>query len=126
MSYMSGNRAYWLARQYTDAVGAKISRDGFKVQVEADRSILEGEGEEKIFYFLPKDEAKPQDGYDEYIYAEGAWEQVGVTDVDLSEFEEVSNKVTSLSSESTDTEYPSAKCVYDLVGDVEAELEALL
>lgn len=27
--------------------------------------------------------------------------------------EDVSNKVTSLSSSSTDTQYPSAKCVYD-------------
>ena len=29
------------------------------------------------------------------------------------EFEETANKVTSLSSSSTDTQYPSAKCVYD-------------
>lgn len=28
-------------------------------------------------------------------------------------FEQTSNKVTSLSSSSTDTQYPSAKCVYD-------------
>lgn len=126
MAYMSGTRAYWLARKYIDAVGAKISKDGFQVQIEEDRSILEGEGQEKIFYFIPKDAAKPQDGYDEYIYAEGAWEQVGVTDVDLSEVEMTTNKVTSISAESTDDEYPSAKCVYDLVGNVEAELEALL
>ena len=33
-----------------------------------------------------------------------------------------SNKVTSLSASSTDTEYPSAKCVYDLVGDIESLL----
>ena len=37
----------------------------------------------------------------------------------------VSNKVTTLSSSSTDTEYPSAKCVYDLVGTVESALQAL-
>ena len=36
-----------------------------------------------------------------------------------------SHKVTSLSSESTDTQYPSAKCVYDLVGNVESILEEL-
>ena len=36
--------------------------------------------------------------------------------------ESSSNKVTSLSSSSTDTEYPSAKCVYDLVGDIETLL----
>jgi len=33
--------------------------------------------------------------------------------VKLEGFEETVNKVTSLSSSSTDTEYPSAKCVYD-------------
>lgn len=39
--------------------------------------------------------------------------------------EETTNKVTSLSSSSTDTQYPSAKCVYDLVGDIETLLAAL-
>lgn len=41
---------------------------------------------------------------------------------DLADYEEKENKVTSLSSSSTDTQYPSAKCVYDLVGDVESLL----
>lgn len=36
--------------------------------------------------------------------------------------ETTTNKVTSLSSSSTDTQYPSAKCVYDLIGDVESLL----
>jgi hypothetical protein len=36
--------------------------------------------------------------------------------------EDTSNKVTVLSSYSTDTQYPSAKCVYDLVGDIESLL----
>ena len=39
--------------------------------------------------------------------------------------EVTSNKVTSLSSSSTDTQYPSAKCVYDLVGNIETLLAAL-
>ena len=43
----------------------------------------------------------------------------------LSGKEATSNKVTSLSSSSTDTQYPSAKCVYDLIGDVETALAAL-
>lgn len=42
------------------------------------------------------------------------------------EFEETANKVTSLSSSSTNTQYPSAKCVFDLVGDIETLLNALL
>ena len=36
--------------------------------------------------------------------------------------QDVANLVTSLSASSTDTQYPSAKCVYDLVGDVESLL----
>lgn len=45
---------------------------------------------------------------------------------DTSTFEVASNKVTSLSSSSTDTQYPSAKAVYDMIGDVETALAALL
>ena len=39
--------------------------------------------------------------------------------------EDSSNKVTSINSNSTDTQYPSAKCVYDIVGDIEGILEEL-
>lgn len=41
---------------------------------------------------------------------------------DISGKENTSNKVTSLSSSSTDTQYPSAKCVYDIVGNIETVL----
>ena len=44
---------------------------------------------------------------------------------DVSGKEDTSNKVTSLSSSSTDTEYPSAKAVYDIVGDIETLLAAI-
>lgn len=43
----------------------------------------------------------------------------------LSAVETTGNKVTSLSAGSTDAQYPSAKCVYDLIGNVEAALAAL-
>ena len=43
----------------------------------------------------------------------------------LSNKENTSNKVISVSSESTDDQYPSAKCVYDLVGNVENLLSEL-
>ena len=39
--------------------------------------------------------------------------------------QDTSNLVTSLSSSSTDTQYPSAKCVYDIIGDVETLLAAI-
>lgn len=35
------------------------------------------------------------------------------------QLQQTSNRVTSLSASSTDTQYPSAKCVYDLIGDVQ-------
>lgn len=41
---------------------------------------------------------------------------------DLTLKENVSNKVTTVSSTSTDEQYPSAKCLYDMVGNIEALL----
>lgn len=43
----------------------------------------------------------------------------------LNAKENISNKVTSISSSSTDSQYPSAKCVYDLVGDIQTLLDTL-
>ena len=55
-----------------------------------------------------------------------AWERVNVQPAtDISGKQDVANLVTSLSASSTDTQYPSAKCVYDLVGDIEAALAAI-
>ena len=44
---------------------------------------------------------------------------------DLGNKQDKSNLVTSLSSSSTDTQYPSAKCVYYLIGDIESALQTL-
>lgn len=44
---------------------------------------------------------------------------------DLSGYQTTANLVTSVSSSSTDSQYPSAKCVYDIVGDVETLINAL-
>lgn len=75
-----------IALGYTKKQVEQAKREGFRVQVEQDRNILETTGEEKIFYFLPKNPQKPKDGYDEFVYANNNWEQVGVTDVDLSSY----------------------------------------
>ena len=42
--------------------------------------------------------------------------------LDLTAYQTTANLTTSLSNASTDTQYPSAKCVYDIVGDVESLL----
>ena len=49
----------------------------------------------------------------------------GITSVLVAKMETTDNKVTSLSAQSTDTQYPSAKCVYDIIGDVETLLTTL-
>lgn len=56
------------------------------------------------------------------------WEKIKsifATKEEFNEKEDSSNKVTSLSAQSTDTQYPSAKCVYDIVGDIETLLAAI-
>ena len=40
-----------------------------------------------------------------------------ITSSDIVDKEDISNKVTSIGSSSTDDEYPSAKCVYDNISD---------
>jgi hypothetical protein len=44
---------------------------------------------------------------------------------DISGKESTSNKVQSVSSSSTHDQYPTAKCLYDLVGDIETLLAAI-
>lgn len=46
----------------------------------------------------------------------------GGTYTALSAKQDKANLVTTLSSSSTDSQYPSAKCVYDIIGDVETLL----
>ena len=45
---------------------------------------------------------------------------------DLSGYEVKTNKVTSINAQSTDEQYPSAKCVYTIVGDIESVLNNIL
>ena len=60
-----------------------------------------------------------------YYNATGTSDYTWETIPTPANMEETTNKVTSLSSSSTDTQYPSAKCVYDLIGDVETILATL-
>lgn len=83
---MDGLIAYVLSKKYVDKVAQTIISAGFTVQVEQDRSILEGEGEEKVLYLIPKEDPSADDSYDEYVYAGGSWECIGSTSIDLSEY----------------------------------------
>lgn len=62
-----------------------------------------------------------QSASNSYIIGKGTLENV----ITGKALETSNNKVTSISSASTDTQYPSAKCVYDIVGNLETILETL-
>jgi len=71
---------------------------------------------------------KPVGGIPSTDLSSGVQTSLGKADTavqDVSGKEDKSNKVTSLSSSSTDTQYPSAKCVWDMIGDVETVLTTL-
>lgn len=120
---MDGLIALALSKKYADAVGEKVAREGFHVEVESDRSILETTGQEKVFYFLPKDVSKPDDGYDEFIWtADQSWEQVGVTDVDLSAY---ALKATSLAGYGIEDAYTKTE-INSMIGDVNTALQQLV
>lgn len=70
-------------------------------------------------YLVPDEmDTTPTSGSTNPVTSSGIYQAISV-------FESTSNKVTSISSGSTDVEYPSAKCVYDLVGDIETILASI-
>ena len=101
------------------------------------RVILDGQGYKAFFPYLDINTTNAQahglsqGGYYPVILS---FSFTGASSIDrilaspsnLSGKEDVANKVTSISSSSTDTQYPSAKCVYDIVGDVELALNVII
>lgn len=77
--------------------------------------------ENGLVYAYVRNYSRYQTMGNEHFISKGTLENV-ITGKNL---ETANNKVTSISSESTDTQYPSAKCVYDLVGDIETILTTL-
>ena len=53
-------------------------------------SELPETGKTNILYLVAKSAAASGDGYDEYLYINGAWERVGSTDIDLSGYVQAS------------------------------------
>lgn len=49
-----------------------------------------------------------------------------IDNINFNSFEEKVNKVIEITNESTNQQYPTAKCMYDLLGDVETALNTLI
>lgn len=65
-----------------------------------------------------------------YLSNKGTWQSIPVLSVngstgDVNGLQTTANLVTSVSSASTDSQYPSAKLFYDTVGDIETLLAAI-
>lgn len=65
-----------------DFVTAAIAGiSGFHAEIVSE---LPASGQSNILYLVAKSSAASGNGYDEYLYINGAWERVGSTDIDLS------------------------------------------
>lgn len=60
-----------------------------------------------------------------YYYIVVATVATSISAAEWDAKQDKSNLVTSLSASSTDTQYPSAKCVYDIIGDLETILSTI-
>ena len=84
---------------------------------------------EEVIEILNENDPEIEIMRNEVVYADIPEEVIQQMQQDIADLqsgkEDKSNKVTSLSSSSTDTQYPSAKCVYGIVGNIESVLTAL-
>ena len=88
-----------------------------KVSLEAVNE-LPATGEPNVIYLVPSANPQTTNAKDEYIYINNAWEQIGTTAVDLSNYytkSEVDNKViTTLTENTTLTRYGVYKVATDI------------
>lgn len=62
---------------------SELANAGFDVQVVQE---LPATGDAHTLYFVPSTDPQTQNIYDEYLYTNNAWEQVGSTSVDMSDY----------------------------------------
>lgn len=64
-------------------------------------------------YLVPKQDSEQEDAYDEWLYINNAWEHIGSTTIDLSNYytkSEVDSKVIEIDTTNTNTTYMNDKC----------------
>ena len=105
-------------REYVDTGIVAAGDTGMSYAV-VDRLPQASEDTMGKIYFVPAQDPTVTNGRDEYVTLEQGgryyWELVGSASIDVSGKEDIANKVTSISYNPTDVEYPSAKAVRDYV-----------
>lgn len=94
----------------------ELAELGFKPEIVDE---LPEEGNDHTLYLVPQSEPGEDPWYKEYLWLDNEWENIGTTSINFDNYELTSNKVTTLSAQSTDTQYPSAKAVFDNFGKFE-------
>ena len=90
---VSGKAVY----DYVTAAIADIT--GFHAEIVTELPTV---GQTNILYLVAKSAAASGDGYDEYLYINGAWERVGSTDIDLSGYVQASEMHAITNTEITE------------------------
>ena len=84
---------------YDFVTNAIAGISGFHAEIVAE---LPATGKTNILYLVAKTSAASGDGYDEYLYINGAFERVGSTDIDLSGYVQASEMHAITNTEITD------------------------
>lgn len=93
---------------------SELADAGFNVLVV---QSLPATGEAHTLYFVPSADPQTQNVYDEYLYANNAWEQVGSTAVDMSDYYTKTQVDTLLDDKAEIVEITQAE--YDLLTPAE-------
>ena len=117
-------------QRFEAAVPNKILEDGWDVFVYAYQSRGDSGWTETMVKIpvnerMPSREWIPSDDPG-YIDLQDMRDDIDTLQAEMPLKEDVANKVTNISSNSTDTQYPSAKCVYTNVKSVNDSLTALV
>ena len=72
-----------IAKKYTDKKIAESGIEGLQIIIVDE---LPTTGLANTIYLLPRSGTAPQDSYDEYIYTNNAWERIGSTAIDLTDY----------------------------------------
>ena len=84
---------------YDFVTNAIAGISGFHAEIVSE---LPATGKTNILYLVAKTSAASGDGYDEYLYINGAFERVGSTDIDLSGYVQASEMHAITNTEITD------------------------
>ena len=118
---LKANQSTTYTKTEVDALIGALSTISFAVVQQLPTSDIQT----NVIYLVPAAQPGQSNIYNEYIYVNNNWELIGSTSIDLSGYEQTANKVTALTAQSTDVQYPSAKAVYDCCIVVKAAINSL-